>query len=100
MITGPAAIWDCGEDAWWANREEKAAWLKEQGLPLMMMYRAEFYDSPPRAVIFCYAVDGKGQRHFTHAPGACTPEEHGSHCVAREEPRTVMLSELPPAELR
>lgn len=92
--------WDCREDAWWKDREAKTAWLDEQGLPARYMYRAEFYDMPPRAIVFCYAADAEGRRHFTHAPGDCTPEEHGPHCVAREEPRELALTALPPEGLR
>jgi len=95
----PAVVWDCGEEQWWVNREAKTAWLKANELPISAMYRAEFYDDPPRAVIFCYSRNADGSRHFTHAPGECTPEEHGPQCVAREEPRQVALAALPPAEL-
>jgi len=99
LAAEPVAVWDCGQPEWWHDREAKTAWLKAHGLPALM-YRAEFHDDPPRAVIYCYARNSEGRRHFTHPPGECTPEAHGPQCVAREEPRTVLLSELPPAELR
>lgn len=94
------AVWDCGEPGWWDDRREaRAAWVAAQGLPVTSVYRVEFHDDPPRARFFCYALNAEGRRHFTHAPGDCTPE-HGTHCVAREEPRMLALAALPPAGLR
>lgn len=100
MSSELVTAWDCREDAWWHDREAKTAWLSEQDLPVRYMYRAEFYDAPPRVIAFCYAPDSEGRRHYTHAPGDCTPEAHGPQCVAKEEPRTIALAQLPPAELR
>lgn len=99
-MSAPAAVWDCREDAWWQDWEAKVAWLRDQELPFRYMYRAEFYDGPPRVTVFCYAPDGNGKRRYVHAPGDCVPEEHGPHCVAREEPREITLTGLPPVTLR
>lgn len=92
--------WDCREDEWWNEREAKTEWLRSHALPFQWAYRMEFYDAPPRVKVFCYAPDAQGKRHHVHAPGDCTPEKHGPDCVARDEPRELMLAQLPPVALR
>jgi hypothetical protein len=85
----PAVVWDAGERAWLRDRKAKSAWLEERGFPVNQMYRAEFYlIDAPFARIFCYALNDNGRKH-----GFC-----GS--IVREEPRDVLLDELPPTELR
>lgn len=97
----PAAVWDSRDDAWFRGPFlERAAWLREHGLPALKMYRAEFYIADaPFARIFCYALDHDGGRHW--APGHTQePHDHSGCDVARERPRDVLLGELPPEELR
>jgi hypothetical protein len=48
----------------------------------------------PSVRIFCYALNDDGKRHW--APG----HDRDACGVAREEPRDVLLDELPPPELR
>ena len=97
----PLAVWDCNQPEWWHNRELKTAWLAEHGLPGHSMYRAEFYlIDGPCARIFCYALNDEGRKHFApgHKPGE--PHDHDSCRIAEEEPRMVLLPDLPPAGLR
>jgi len=99
--TEPVAVWDVRDDAWRRDREAKTGWLKGHSLPAGQMYRAEFYLlDAPFARIFCYALNDEGRVHLNrhHVPGE--PHDHSLCEIAREEPRDVLLSELPPPELR
>lgn len=91
----PVAVWDVGDPGWRHDREAKTRWLEEQGLPASDMYRAEFWlIDAPFARIFCYAHDDNGCRYCAgHSP---FPHDH---LTAKEPPRDVPLSGLPPREL-
>jgi hypothetical protein len=97
-VTEPVAVWDAREDRWRDHWEARRNWLRAAGLP-SMMYRVEFRDGdPPSGRIFCYALDADDRRHW--APGhVAGPHDHDACDVAREEPRDVLLHDLPPREL-
>ena len=95
----PLAVWDAREPDWLNGREAKTQWLKKQGLPVNKMYRAEFLlTDAPCVRIFCYALDDRGLRHWAQGH-VWTPHDHDACGAAREEPRIVPLSDLPPREL-
>lgn len=101
LAVEPVAVWDVRDFDWWRNWKLKSAWLQEQGLPADSMYRAEFYlIDGPCARIFCHALNGDGRKYPApgHEPGE--PHDHAACRPAEEEPRMVLLSDLPPAELR
>lgn len=99
LAVEPVAVWDVGEPEWRRHLKAKSAWLREQGLPVDVMYRAEFYlAGGPCARIFCFALNGDGRKYLLgHVQGE---HDHEACQVAREEPRMVPLTELPPPELR
>jgi hypothetical protein len=97
----PIAVWDAREPAWRRNRQAKVDWLKEHGLPVNTMHRAEFYlIDAPCARIFCYALNEAGKRHWAPGHDPRQPHDHDRCGAAEEEPRMVPLDELPPLELR
>ena len=100
MSTQPLAVWDVREKPWWKLRPDKTAWLQAHELPADEMYRAEFYLlDAPFARVFCYHRNEQGRRHWNDAHDPCQPHDHDACAVAVEEPRDMILCELPPPEL-
>jgi hypothetical protein len=95
----PIAVWDTRDADWPNDREVKSRWLRDRGLPVDEMYRAEFFGGDvPSARIFCYALDQDGRRYLNgHDPRRA--HDHDKCAVATEPPRIVPLSGLPPREL-
>ena len=91
----PVAVWDVGDPGWPHGREAKTQWLREQGLPVDQMFRAEFLlIDAPCARIFCYALNEDGHRYRSQ-----DLHGHDARRAATEPPRIVPLSGLPPREL-
>jgi len=100
--TSPVTAWDVREPGWLKRREEKTLWLREQDLPVNQLYRIEFFlTGVPRAQIFCYALNSEGRKHWNqeHMAAGGDPHDHDACDVAREPPRVIPLSELPPRDL-
>jgi hypothetical protein len=93
-VPTPLGVWDVndGEDsAYWAHWREISRWAVAH-FPNRAsdVYRAEFYlIDTPFAVLFRYAEDDHGRHYTDPATGE----------VARTEPVTMTLSELPPGHL-
>ncbi len=84
----PLAVWDAKDRLPPTRVEAKAAWLRKHGIDPDILYRVEFYQPPgeaPFARLFAYHLNGEGRRHLDR-PG-------GEPVV--EEPRDVLISELP-----
>ena len=97
--TEPVAVWDVSDPVWRHGWRPKSQWLRDQGLPVNQIYRAEFFlGDPPRVRIFCYALNEDGRKHW--APSHVqAPHDHDACGAAREEPRIVPLTGLPPRYL-
>jgi hypothetical protein len=98
----PLAVWGAKErdgkgwDRWhsWPRWREAEGWAIERGLAGdgLATYRIEFYlIDAPFARIFRYALDHEGRRFMADPAAYRKP--------ALAEPVTVVLDELPPAEL-
>ena len=100
----PVAIWDCRDAAWRHRAEEKSAWITSAIPGARYIYRAEFYllGGSPFARISCYAANEDGKQHWNehHMANLGQPHDHTQCHAAREQPRIVPLTDLPPPELR
>jgi len=95
----PLAAWgaaepDVGWGRWysWPRRLEAEKWAMDRGLigDGILAYRIEFYlVDAPFARVYCFARNGAG--HLFNHPATGRP--------ALAEPVTIMLDDLPPAEL-
>ena len=91
-VIAPLAVWDVHEDRWLDNLfHERSQWAQGH-FPdrAQLVYRAEFYLMDTAfAVLYSYAEDSEGRLYRDPVTGA----------PARAEPRTLILSELPPRHL-
>jgi hypothetical protein len=100
-VSVPVAVWDVRDPAWQDGWQPRLAWIRDHGLPAAQIYRIEFYQSGdgPRARIFCYALDSDDRKYWA-AGHTRDPHDHSGCGPAREEPRLIVLPDLPPAGLR
>jgi hypothetical protein len=87
----PVAIWDASCPSWHAGPwQERSAWVSTHLGRAGATYRVEFYLADTSfAVVYRYNLDKLGRKHVVVPGGA----------VAKEDPVTVVLTELPPKDL-
>ncbi len=101
-MTEPWAVWDCRVPSWWDGfRGERQDWLRDHGLPLNILYRAEFYGpADPFARIFCYHLDEDGRKHWSEDHLGGMPHDHSACAIVVQDPVDIALDALPPEHLR
>lgn len=102
MPAGLVAVWDASDPGWLKRHAVRSRWLREHGLPADQMYRAEFFQDSGGVLsvrIFCYALNSEGRKYLGPEHNPQREHDHEACAPAKEPPRTIPLSELPPASL-